>query len=122
MTSTGERFWRRTLQEFGTLPGLRGRYGNEGDPDEPARFTAWRGRPRFPLPTPAARLTDGLSELLHYTYGVSRLELGPLAMWPYHRLVPSARCFFPTELYCWLPETGRLPVGLYAYDAAHHAL
>ncbi|MFC0436868.1 SagB family peptide dehydrogenase [Kutzneria buriramensis] len=122
MTSTGERYWRRTLHEFGTLPGLRGKYGNEGDPDEPARFTAWRGLPRFPLPTPASRLTDGLSELLHYTYGVSRLELGPLAMWPYHRLVPSARCFFPTELYCWLPETGRLPAGLYAYDAAHHAL
>jgi SagB-type dehydrogenase family enzyme len=122
MTSTGERYWRRTLHEFGALPGVRGEYGAEGDPDEPARFTVRRGRPRFPLPAPASSPAEGLSELLYYTYGVSRLELGPLATWPYHRLVPSARCFFPTELYCWIPETGGLPAGVYAYDAAHHAL
>ncbi|MEU6410849.1 SagB family peptide dehydrogenase [Microbispora sp. NPDC046933] len=61
-----------------------------------------------------------LSALLYYTYGFSRRDVGPGAVWPFHRFVPSARCLFPTELYVWIPRTGALPPGIYHYDSLHH--
>jgi SagB-type dehydrogenase family enzyme len=116
-------------------------------PVEPLKFKPYRGLPRFPLgdrirqevgdvrgsfaefrathgdPAPAAPLDrEELSRLLYFTFGVCRLDVGPAVVWPYHRLVPSPRAFFPIELYCWIPATGELPAGLYYYDPAHHAL
>lgn len=65
---------------------------------------------------------DQLSTLLYYTYGLSRRDEGPGAVWPFHRQVPSARCLFPTELYMWLPQTGEIAAGIYHYDPLHHRL
>ena len=65
---------------------------------------------------------DNLSALLYYTYGFSRHDAGAGVVWPFHRFVPSARCFFPAELYMWLPRTAHIPAGIYHYDNLHHAL
>src|SRR4030081_3374647 len=55
-------------------------------------------------------------------YGFSRYHTGSGVAWPFHRFVASARCFFPTDLYLWLPQTGYIPAGIYHYDALHHGL
>ncbi|OLE22574.1 MAG: hypothetical protein AUG49_18625 [Catenulispora sp. 13_1_20CM_3_70_7] len=122
------RFWQRTLYDLETMAAQEGR-GIEGGPDQPPPVTVRRGTPRYPLPAPATRLGAAaafdlttLSTLLQYTYGIARLELGRGAHWPLHRTVASARCFYPTELYCVLPATGDLPAGAYAYDPVHHSL
>jgi SagB-type dehydrogenase family enzyme len=65
---------------------------------------------------------ETLSTLLYYTYGFSRHDEGPGVVWPFHRFVASARCFFPAELYLWLPQIEHLPAGIYHYDNLHHGL
>lgn len=137
--SPGARYWHRSLHDYATLIG-QGPGGREGGPKEPERFTRFGGLPRYPLPSPARELgalSRALGEgpplvsapsaafhsaLLHYTCGVLRTEFGPTARWPYHRAVPSARCFAPVETYLWTPGHEQLPAGLYAYDPAHHTL
>lgn len=118
--------------------------GETERPKEPLKFKPYRSLPRYPLASridgELGRLADSfsasgelaplskrldydkLSHLLYFGYGVSRLDVGPAAIWPYHRFVPSPRAFFPIELYCWLPETGNLEAGIYYYDPAHHTL
>lgn len=83
--------------------------------------------PTFPVRVPTPVRTppisyESLSTLLYYIYGFSRHDEGAEVAWPYHRLVASARCFFPTELYLWLPRTEHIPAGVYHYDNLHHSL
>ncbi|GGQ66814.1 SagB family peptide dehydrogenase [Couchioplanes azureus] len=125
----GERYLRRTVYEAADLFAEAMRQAPAG-PD-PLPFKVYRQVPRRSLPeaVPEEIAADGegplddrrLSTLLYYTYGFSRWDVGPGAVWPYHRTVPSARCYFPTELYLWLPESDG-PAGVYHYDALHHAL
>ncbi|MBC2901994.1 SagB family peptide dehydrogenase [Streptomyces cupreus] len=141
--SPGARYWHRSLHDYADLIG-QGPGGREGGAEEPERFTRFGGLPRYPLPAPPGTLgplarcfgppgaghattvsapTAAFhSALLHYTCGVLRTELGPTARWPYHRAVPSARCFAPVETYLWTPGHEELPAGVYAYDPAHHTL
>lgn len=93
-----------------SFPGFRRAHSDEGDgSDDGPRLDA--------LDEPT------LSSLLHHSYGLGRMELGPHAVWPYHRMVASARCFYPAELYLWTAAAvGKLPAGCYHYDPAHHAL
>src|SRR5579859_4260651 len=89
------------------------RSGDDGDLDT--------SRPlRSPAPTFISY--ESLSTLLYYTYGFSRHDEGAGVSWPFHRFVASARCFFPTELYLWLPQTEHIPAGVYHYDNLHHSL
>jgi SagB-type dehydrogenase family enzyme len=74
-----------------------------------------------PVRTPTISY-ESLSTLLYYTYGFSRHDEGAEVAWPYHRLVASARCLFPTELYLWLPQTEQISAGVYHYDSLHHRL
>jgi SagB-type dehydrogenase family enzyme len=141
----GEHYLQRTVYEAREL--FAEVLKAESPDAEPLRFKVYRGVPRFPLreglplalgdvrwsfddfaPAGAARpdceVLDvlGLSTLLYYCYGFSRRDKGPGAVWPDHRLVPSARCLFPTELYVWVPAIGELAAGLYHYDNLHHQL
>lgn len=68
---------------------------------------------------PGERIDDAeLGLLLYHGYGYSRTDVGAVGGWPHHRFVPSARCFYPTELYLWRPESGECS----HYDQAHHGL
>ncbi|WP_329203029.1 SagB family peptide dehydrogenase [Streptomyces sp. NBC_01435] len=144
--SPGLRFWWRTFEGVQDL--FAEGHGEEGGPDDPLPVKTYRGLARYVLPGPARRIGDArwsfgsfraahpsavpqldalderaLSTLLYWTYGLGRIELGPHAVWPYHRMVASARCFHPVELYLWLARpVGGLPAGCYHYDPAHHAL
>ncbi|MGW2918827.1 SagB family peptide dehydrogenase [Streptomyces angustmyceticus] len=144
--SAGLRFWWRTFEGVQEL--FAEGHGEEGGPDDPLPVKTYRGLPRYVLPEPARRIGDArwsfaafraahpqgapapgvldrhaLSALLYWTYGVGRIELGPHAVWPYHRMVASARCFHPVELYVWLARpAGELPAGCYHYHPAHHAV
>ncbi|MET7606044.1 SagB family peptide dehydrogenase [Streptomyces avermitilis] len=145
--SPGTRYWDRSLHAYAVMtaeaPG-----GREGGPREPERFRRHGDLPRYPLPAPPRSLGDVAwsfgslragnetacpppvtepsaafhSALLHHTCGVLRTEFGPTARWPYHRAVPSARCFAPVETYLWTPGHDGLPAGVHAYDPAHHDL
>lgn len=124
-----ERYWHDTFAEPGAL-WARG-LGEEGSPDEPPKFKHYPGAPRRALPQqlPAgigplsSAFTGGtarpldLGSLLWHGYGFSRVDVGPVRGWPYHRTVPSARCFYPTELYVCLPGEG-----VFHYDQLHHGL
>jgi SagB-type dehydrogenase family enzyme len=128
-TATG--YWHDAIYDpAGTLlDGLEHRAIKEGDPREPLKFKAYRGLPRLALPPPELTLrtpcqpatigrrfdTGAVSTLLYHAYGVNRHDPEP-GSWPYHRTVPSARCFHPTELYLVLPT------GVHYYDPMHHAL
>ncbi|MGK4585825.1 SagB family peptide dehydrogenase [Kitasatospora sp. HPMI-4] len=142
----GLRFWWRTFEGVQEL--FAEGHGEEGGPDDPLPTKTYRGLPRHVLSPPARHIGDArwsftafrrarpeggpgrdvldepaLSALLHYTYGLGRMESGPHAVWPYHRMVASARCFYPVELYLWSADgTGDLPAGCYHYDPAHHVL
>lgn len=130
--TVGERYWRDSLHDFEAMIARTG----DAEASGPARFKPYRGRPRHPLGEIPYVLgavrgsrsrewtggVEGLSALLYYTGGLTRTELGPAARWPYHRAVPSARCLFPTEVYCCIPGGSSIPAGVYAYDPAHHAL
>ncbi|MFF4715164.1 SagB family peptide dehydrogenase [Streptomyces eurythermus] len=144
--TVGLRFWRRTFEGVREL--FAEGHGEEGGADDPLPAKTYRGLPRHPLSAPARAVGDArwsfaafrrahpggapcldrldepaVSALLHCVYGMSRLEAGPHAVWPYHRLVASARCFYPVELYLWTAEpAGGLAAGCYHYDPAHHAL
>ncbi|MFD5394215.1 SagB family peptide dehydrogenase [Streptomyces sp. NPDC127097] len=144
--SVGLRFWWRTFEGVQDL--FAEGHGEEGGPDDPLPVKTYRGLPRHALPEPARRIGDArwsfaafrdahpqgaptlgvldrraLSALLYWTYGIGRIELGPHAVWPYHRMVASARCFHPVELYVWLARpAGELPAGCYHYHPAHHSL
>jgi SagB-type dehydrogenase family enzyme len=142
--SVGQRYVYHTYQGLAAL--FAEPHGAEGEPDEPLRFKLYRDAPYYPLSqtlplklgdarwsfpsyrtdtsdAPQATLTlETISQLLYYSYGFSRQDLGAQVAWPFHRLTPSARCFFPTELYAWLPSVGPLPAGIYHYDPAHHRL
>ncbi|MCL6299217.1 SagB family peptide dehydrogenase [Streptomyces kronopolitis] len=145
-SSVGLRFWWRTFEGVQDL--FAEGHGEEGGADDPLPVKTYRGLPRHVLPEPARRIGDArwsfeafraahpdraprrdtldlrtLSALLYWTYGVGRIELGPHAVWPYHRMVASARCFHPVELYVWpAHRAGELPAGCYHYHPAHHAL
>lgn len=145
-SSVGLRFWWRTFEGVQDL--FAEGHGEEGGADDPLPVKTYRGLPRHVLPEPARRIGDArwsfeafraahphetpsldaldlrtLSDLLYWTYGVGRIELGPHAVWPYHRMVASARCFHPVELYVWLARpAGELPAGCYHYHPAHHSL
>jgi len=138
-------YWHDTFFDMTTL---LAETGAEGGPDEPPKFKRYLDRPRRPLPQrvplrlgpldrllagrpapPPAPLRPGaathaatLGALLYYGYGFSRVDVGPYTGWPYHRLVPSARCFYPTELYVVTPGGGEVPAGVHHYDQLHHAL
>lgn len=133
-TTVADRYWHDTFQDsIGVL--ARGT-GSEGSPDEPRKFKTYRGLPRRRLPQrTAARLGDleqafgvgrdrdliddaELGLLLYHGYGYSRTDVGAIGGWPHHRFVPSARCFYPTELYLWRPDSGECS----HYDQAHHGL
>jgi SagB-type dehydrogenase family enzyme len=128
-------YWHDAIYDpVGTLlDGVEGRNIKEGEPGEPVKFKAYRGLPRLALAPPALTLptpapagapspVDGasLSTFLYYSYGLHRHDPEP-GGWPYHRVVPSARCFFPTELYVAMPSGGQLG-GVHYYDPMHHAL
>ncbi|PJN35382.1 hypothetical protein CG717_03945 [Streptomyces sp. CB02613] len=143
----GVDYWDRSLHAYADMTG-QAPGGREGGPREPERFRRHGGLPRFSLPAPPRSLGDIAwsfgslrsghgpqcpppvtepdaafhSALLHYTCGVLRTEHGPTARWPYHRAVPSARCFAPVETCLWTPGHEGLPAGVYAYDPAHHDL
>ncbi|QTE03037.1 nitroreductase family protein [Streptomyces cyanogenus] len=145
--SPGARYWHRSLHDYAAMI-RQGPGGREGRPADPERFTRFGDLPRYPLPPPPRALgalgrclgpwhagpgTGGpppvpapsaafYSALLHYSCGVFRTEFGPTARWPYHRAVPSARCFAPVETYLWTPGHDEVPAGVYAYDPAHHTL
>ncbi|GIJ62464.1 SagB family peptide dehydrogenase [Virgisporangium aurantiacum] len=141
-TSVADRYWHDTFHDSTSL--LAKGVGEEGAPDEPPKFKAYRGLARHRLPqwtpmrlggvgaafgpavdgspAPAGLTDEVLGALLYYGYGFSRVDVGAVGGWPYHRLVPSARCFYPTELYVWLPERDGIPGGVYHYDQLHHAL
>lgn len=89
--------------------------------DARCAFDAYRQRHQL-VPRPDELDLTRLSTLLYFTYGLSRHDPGAHETWRYHRFVPSARCFFPIELYLWLPQTEHVPAGLYHYDPLHHAL
>ncbi|MEV5409924.1 SagB family peptide dehydrogenase [Thermopolyspora sp. NPDC052614] len=138
-------YWRDT---FYNVVALMAETGSEGGPDDPPRFKRYLDRPRHPLPQqvplrlgPLDRVLAGdpspsppplragradhpdtLGALLYYGYGFSRQDVGAYFGWPYHRIVPSARCFYPTELYVVTPGGGQTPAGVYHYDQLHHAL
>ena len=122
-------YWHDALYDpVGTLlDGVERRNIKEGEPGEPVKFKAYRGLPRLALAPPALTLAPAgaphpaLSTFLYYSYGVHRHDPEP-GGWPYHRMVPSARCFFPTELYVALPSEGELGDGVHYYDPMHHAL
>ncbi|MFI9724443.1 SagB family peptide dehydrogenase [Streptomyces sp. NPDC052396] len=142
----GLRFWRRTFEDVQEL--FAEGQGAEGGPDDPLPTKTYRGLPRHPLSAPSRTLGDArwsfaghrrgnsacppgrdaldepaVSALLHHSYGLARIELGPHAVWPHHRTVASARCFYPVELYLWTATNSPgLPAGCYHYDPAHHAL
>lgn len=142
----GLRFWWRTFEGVREL--FAEGQGAEGGDGDPLPVKTYRGLPRHVLSPPARRIGDArwsfegfrrgrpdgvpgraaldepaVSALTHHTYGLARIELGPHASWPYHRVVPSARCFHPVELYLWLAApAGELPAGCYHFDPAHHAL
>ncbi|MFI1966508.1 SagB family peptide dehydrogenase [Streptomyces pathocidini] len=144
--SLGLRFWWRTFEGVQQL--FAEGHGEEGGPDDPLPAKVFRGLPRRVLSEPARHIGDArwsfagfrqahpedapsrevldepaLSALLHHSYGLGRMESGPYATWPYHRVVASARCFYPVELYVWpAGAAGSLPAGCYHYDPAHHAL
>jgi SagB-type dehydrogenase family enzyme len=132
-----EQYWEDTLLTPETL--LAAGVGQEGSPDEPPKFKSYPGQRAVPLPQrlphrlgpvtraftsgPSRPLTrDTLGALLYYSYGFSRIDVGVLPGWPYHRTVASARCFYPTELYLCLPGGGFGDAGVYHYDQLHHAL
>jgi SagB-type dehydrogenase family enzyme len=132
-------YWRDAVYEPMTtmLKDIESRNISEGDPREPAKFKLYRGRPRVRLPPPRLRLPSGtpparsaiddgwddqeLSTFLFHAYGVNRQDLHPKA-WPFHRVVASARCFFPTELYLALPARTGGSSGIHYYDPMHHCL
>lgn len=144
--SAGLRFWWRTFEGVQDL--FAEGHGEEGGPDDPLPTKTYRGLPRRVLSAPARRIGDArwsfdgfrrarpdggphratldepaVSALLHHAFGLGRVELGPHAVWPYHRTVASARCFYPVELYLWTTAAARgLPAGCHHYDPAHHAL
>lgn len=124
----GNRYWNDTFVD--TMSLMSRGLGEEGTPDEPPKFKNYLDRPSRPFPQrlpttlgPVTRAFTGgpsrpldLGTLLYYGYGFSRVDVGAINGWPYHRLVPSARCFYPTELYV---VTGD---GVHHYDQLHHAL
>ncbi|MGP4015825.1 SagB family peptide dehydrogenase [Saccharopolyspora sp. 5N708] len=140
----GERYLRRTVHEAEDL--FAQVLGEDPIGEDPLPFKVYRGVRRHALPgglpleigdvrgtftdfaatdTPVdhgCSADQVLSTLLFYGYGFSRWDEGPGAVWPHHRMVPSARCYFPTELYLWIPRTGDIPAGVYHYDNLHHAL
>jgi len=132
-TSICQTFFRKTF-DYGPEGLLAEGHGEEGSPDEPFRFKLYQHTPHYALehilplecsPASEHQTLDPttLSLLLFSTYGLARVEQGWDAGWPYHRFVPSARCFFPVELYFWLPEqVNHIPAGYYHYDPLHHRL
>ncbi|MDF5756348.1 SagB family peptide dehydrogenase [Spongiactinospora sp. TRM90649] len=138
-----DKYWHDTYLESTEMI-TRSGVGVEGAPDDPPRFRGYPGIRLCPLPQriPDAigsladafldrppRITDPgvieghtLGTLLYYGYGLARVDMGPVSGWPYHRTVPSARCFYPTELYLWLPDGPDFAAGVYHYDQLHHAL
>ncbi|MCW2761437.1 MAG: SagB-type dehydrogenase protein [Marmoricola sp.] len=145
LSSSMDEYWRAALDL--NIDMFREDWNGETErPVEPLKFKPYRGLPRFPLPdrvppvlgdvragfrafaqpSRTARPSDldprDISSLLYYTFGMWRLDLGRAAVWPYHRVVPSPRAYFPIELYCWLPATQQTPPGLYYYDPPHHCL
>ncbi|RZQ63936.1 SagB family peptide dehydrogenase [Amycolatopsis suaedae] len=138
----GDHYLRRTVHEAEEL--FAQVLSEDPIGPDPLPFKVYRGVRRYALPESVpleigdARVTlDGgpppavrsaapdehlLSALLYHGYGFSRWDQGPGAVWPYHRTVASARCYFPTELYLWTAGAGQLPAGLYHYDNLHHAL
>lgn len=139
-TRVGAEYWRLSIHDWNEL--LARGTGAEGGPDEPPKFKVLRGHPDVPLTPappidlgwaddsegaeasdpPALPAADELTALLHYSFGFSRVVLGPADIWPYHRFVASARCFFPTEMYVCLREGADVPAGIHHYDPLHHRL
>ncbi|MEJ3653463.1 SagB family peptide dehydrogenase [Actinomycetes bacterium KLBMP 9759] len=139
-TAIAETYWHDTM--YDTVAVLGRGTGQEGSADEPAKFKSYPGRAGYRLPqrlprtlgtvgaalgADTARRADlgdaaELGTLLYYGYGLSRVDVGPVAGWPYHRTVPSARCFYPTELYLVVGPDQQVPAGVYHYDQAHHRL
>jgi SagB-type dehydrogenase family enzyme len=114
------------------LKAIDSRNLKEGDPAEPLKVKTYPGLARTSLPPPPLALPvpgwppgplddERVSALLYHAYGVNRHDLHPGA-WPYHRVVPSARCFFPTEMYLVLPPRPTAPPGVHYYDPMHHTL
>ncbi|WP_434451787.1 SagB family peptide dehydrogenase [Lentzea sp. E54] len=120
--SVGTWFWRRTFEDVQAL--FAEGHGEEGGADDPLTATVFRGLSRQALAAPGRVIGDGplVSTLLHFGYGLNRVELGPHAVWPYHRTVASARCFHPIEVYVWIADDSEVPAGGYHFDVAHHSL
>jgi SagB-type dehydrogenase family enzyme len=125
----GARYFHRTVYESTEM--FAEVLKEESPGVEPSPFKIYTGVERhslsgnLPLHLDGTPVEDGqplLSALLYYTYGFSRRDEGPSAVWPLHRFVPSARCLFPTELYVWTPGVGGLAAGVYHYDNLHHQL
>lgn len=143
--SIGQTFFHQSVYEIARLQVER--QESTHPEQEPSKFKLYRKATFYPLPqtvpltlgdarwsfptfrqqqqsTPQLEVfgLEQLSALLYYTYGFSRYDIGSGVAWPCHRFVASARCFFPTELYLWLPQTEHIPAGIYHYDALHHGL
>lgn len=128
-------YWQETLYDISTIVGDR---GVEGSPGEPLKFKVYTGTEQVALergiplrigPIDRESTGDGpqrshfnLSYFLYYSYGLARFDSGPGVRWPYHRVVPSARAFYPVEAYIVLGEGFTLPSGVYHYGQSDHAL
>ncbi|PEU19224.1 MULTISPECIES: SagB family peptide dehydrogenase [unclassified Bacillus (in: firmicutes)] len=105
----------------------------EGDPigEKPYNFKIYKDNREFPLvdslpiSPKIEEKQDTLNEkklatLLFYMYGICQWE----GFWPryLHRMVPSARTLFPSELYFYIRKPiGKLKEGIYHYNALHHS-
>jgi SagB-type dehydrogenase family enzyme len=132
-------YWADTVEHPEQL--TRGAHGDEGDENDPGRFTFIESAVRLSMRTAdpsvlgtvrqalfgggkaTAVTSEALSTLMVCTLGVSRFDLGEIQGWPVHRYTPTARCFAPTELYVDLPRrVGGWPAGTYHFDPAHEHL
>ena len=135
MTATAStNYWQRTLYSLTGVSGSRPR----GEQPSPAKIYPHArqvalGRPRLSIGGVARALAgakegnrsrlgvDELSTLLHYSYGYCRAEPWKDGV-RLHRVVPSARGCYPTELYVWCGDAVGANAGLHYYDPVHHRL
>jgi len=124
--SISERYWRLSLYEMDAALGHHPLIAPELAPPpvklypDAARHQLASRIPRR-LEAAGPSNVDTLSTLLYYTYGYGRADVTATDL-TLHRLVPSARCLYPAELYVWVPPDDSAPAGLHYYDPAHHSL
>ncbi|MBX8464849.1 hypothetical protein [Deinococcus sp. RIT780] len=74
-----------------------------------------------PKVRPAGALTlEQIASVAFHTLGLTRYE--PTEHYAFHRLAPSPRCRYPTELHYVALRHPHLPAGLYRYHPVRHTL